>query len=158
VRIVFGGRIDLDPASSELAQATMQAIKFYTEQENGLIREWRGDVFLNPPYHKELAPKFIKKLVAEFRAGRTTAAILLVNNSTETEWFDVARRACASICYTYGRILFLEPKGDTVVEMENYPTQGQAFFYFGDDVQRFEDVFCAIGSCERPSRMYEGSD
>jgi phage N-6-adenine-methyltransferase len=144
------GTIDLDPATSELAQETVKAEDFYVEEEDGLDKEWIGRVWLNPPYHRELAPKFIKKLVQEYTAGRTTTAILLTNNCTDTEWFDVAIRAAASACFTNGRIKFTTPKGKEVL-----PTQGQAFLYFGDNAQRFEDVFCVIGFCVRPSRQYE---
>jgi hypothetical protein len=148
VRKVLGA-IDLDPATSEQAQKTVQATSFFVEAQNGLEREWNGRVFLNPPYHRELAPKFINKLVAEHAAGRVTAAIVLTNNSSDTDWFDAAERASTGICFTHGRIRFTVPNGDEVL-----PTQGQTFFYLGDDVQRFEDVFWVIGFCVKPSRHY----
>lgn len=142
-------RIDLDPATTHQAQKTVQAEQFFTAKDDGLAQEWHGNVWLNPPYHRELAPKFISKLVDEFTAGRVKAAILLTNNSTDTDWFITAISACAGICFTHGRINFHVPSGPDVL-----PTQGQAFFYFGDNVQRFEDVFCVIGPCMRPSREY----
>jgi phage N-6-adenine-methyltransferase len=148
-RLVLG-KIDLDPATSEIAQRTVRADTFFTEKTNGLEREWHGRVFLNPPYHRELAPKFIDKLVEEVAAKRTSAAIMLTNNCTDTEWFVTALDACVSVCFTSGRIKFTQPNGTEVL-----PTQGQAFFYFGDDVKRFEDVFCRVGSCLRPSRRFE---
>lgn len=149
VRRVLGD-IDLDPATSKQAQETVDAANFLTEKDDGLACEWHGRVFLNPPYHRELAPKFIAKLVEEYEAGRTTAAIVLTNNCTDTEWFLVAAHACASICFTNGRIKFTEPSGKEVL-----PTQGQAFFYFGDDVDSFESEFCGIGFCARLSRQYD---
>jgi phage N-6-adenine-methyltransferase len=149
VRVALG-EIDLDPATSNQAQETVRALQYYTEKDDGLALQWEGRVFLNPPYHRELAPAFIDKLVAEFAAGRVTAAILLVNNCTDTDWFDAAVRSCAGICFTHGRIKFHVPKGDDVL-----PTQGQAFLYFGNDVQRFEDTFCIIGFCVRPTRQFE---
>jgi hypothetical protein len=97
-------------------------------------------VFLNPPYHRVLLPAFIDKLVAELEAGRVTAAILLVNNSTDTAWFKAAFKACAAICFTEGRINFLKPNGEKV-----WPTQGQAFLYFGADVATFKEAFECIG-------------
>jgi phage N-6-adenine-methyltransferase len=144
------GEIDLDPATSPMAQKTVRAKQFFTEDTNGLDREWHGRVWLNPPYHRDLAPAFISKLVAEIEAGHVTAAVMLTNNSTDTDWFDTALRACASVCFTHGRIAFTTPPIGTEVD----PTQGQAFFYYGDDPTRFEDVFCVIGSCVRPSRQY----
>jgi phage N-6-adenine-methyltransferase len=144
------GEIDLDPATSAQAQETVKALDFFTEIDNGLDRDWIGRVWLNPPYHRELAPQFIDKLVNEIAVGRVTAAIMLTNNCTDTEWFLTAAHVSQSICFTNGRIKFTTPKSGEVL-----PTQGQAFFYFGPDAQRFEDVFCVIGFCVRLSREYE---
>jgi len=149
VRLVLG-EIDIDPASSHQAQQTVNAKYFLTEEDDGLKHEWPGRVFLNPPYHRELAPKFINKLVEEYRFGTTTAAILLINNVTDTAMFDVAGRVAASICFPRHRIPFTQPNGAEVS-----PTQGQVFMYLGLDPERFEDVFCVFGMCWRPSREYE---
>ena len=46
--------------------------------------------------------------------------------------FTRPARAATAICFPRGRIHFLSPAGD-----ECSPTQGQAFFYFGDDVKPF---------------------
>ncbi len=143
------GQIDLDPATSSKAQKTVQAAHFFTAKDDGLAQEWFGRVWLNPPYHRDLAPQFIAKLSDELKVGRVKSAIMLTNNSTDTDWFVVALKECAGICFTHGRINFHVPNGPDVL-----PTQGQAFFYFGDDVKRFEDVFCAIGPCMRPSREF----
>jgi ParB family chromosome partitioning protein len=143
------GEIDLDPATSAMAQETVRANNYFTEKDDGLMQEWHGRVFLNPPYHRELAPKFIDKLVREIVAGRATEAILLTNNCTDTDWFDAALRGAASVCFSHGRIRFYVPRGEEVL-----PTQGQAFFYYGNNPDKFEDVFCTIGPCLRPSKHY----
>ena len=135
------GGIDLDPATSEEAQKVVQAERYFTAADDGLSRDWDGKVFLNPPYHRDLAPKFIDKLIIEREAKRTTAAVLLTNNCTDTEWFAKAFSACAAVCFTNGRINFWTPNGGGVV----LPTQGQAFFYFGDDLKRFAAAFASIG-------------
>jgi DNA N-6-adenine-methyltransferase (Dam) len=144
------GEIDLDPATCEQAQRVVRARRFYTAETDGLGKEWQGHVFMNPPYHRDLAPAFINKLMAEIDAGRVTAAIMLTNNGTDTDWFDAAMRGAAAACFTHGRVNFYVPNG-----AELMPTQGQVFFYYGTDPQRFEDVFCEIGGCWRPSRMFE---
>lgn len=136
------GAIDLDPASSDKAQETVKARQYYTAADDGLSKEkeWRGRVYLNPPYCSELIGKFIKKLVAEYTAGRTQSAILLTNNSTETAWFRMAQEACSAICFPDTRIPFVKADGEIVA-----PNRAQAFCYFGPNPERFADVFEAVG-------------
>ena len=43
------GAIDLDPASCEAASRVVRASSYYTKQQNGFVKLWRGRVFLNPP-------------------------------------------------------------------------------------------------------------
>lgn len=134
------GTIDLDPASSEVAQEVVAAVEFFTAEDNGLEQEWRGRIWLNPPYAQPLIHQFIEKLCIEHAAARVPAAILLTHNYTDTEWFHLAARSCAAICFTRGRIKFVNPEGEVAA-----PTQGQAFFYFGSDVPKFIDAFSTFG-------------
>jgi hypothetical protein len=39
------------------------------------------------------------------------AAILLVNNATETKWLQEALRECAAVCFPERRVRFLKPEG-----------------------------------------------
>lgn len=43
------GGIWLDPCSCEEAQKTVMAQNYYTKEEDGLSKEWKGTVFVNPP-------------------------------------------------------------------------------------------------------------
>jgi len=138
-REVMGG-IDLDPASSAEAQKTVKASEYFTAERSGLTQPWHGRVFLNPPYAQPVGGQFVAKLVAEVKAGRVQQAILLVNNCTDTGWFHEAARACAVICFTSGRISYVNPDGDSTS-----PTQGQAFFYLGDLAESFVSRFAAFG-------------
>jgi hypothetical protein len=153
------GEIDLDPATSLKAQETVRAIEYFTVADNGLARNWHDRIFLNPPYHRELCPEFINKLLMELGVGRVTEAIILTNNCADTDWFDNAARLCNSICFTHGRIHFLDKDDQEVL-----PTQGQTFFYYGRSPDRFERIFDrdlggSIGRCFRPlSRNYRDSD
>jgi phage N-6-adenine-methyltransferase len=141
------GSIDLDPASSDRAQHVVQAAKYFTKADDGLSHEWRGRVWLNPPYAQPLIADFTGKMVAERRAGRVTAAIMLTHNYTDTAWFQHAAAACDALCFTRGRVKFYEPDGEIAA-----PTQGQAFLYFGDEVERFASVFAKTGFVALPWR------
>ena len=145
------GQIDLDPASSAIAQGIVKAKDFFSERDDGLAQPWRGCVFLNAPYSRDLLPRFVSKLNTEIQCGNTTQAVLLTNAGTDTDWFDTALRTCSSVCFTNGRIRFLLPNNEEI----GTPTQGQCFFYFGTQPDRFEQVFHRIGPCLRPSKQYE---
>lgn len=138
-RKVMGG-IDLDPASSAVANARVGASKFYTEQDDGLSKEWAGRVWMNPPYSNGLMAPFMEKLVAHVTDGTITQAVVLVNNATETKWFQGAAAKARLICFPEGRIQFLKPDGE-----RGPPLQGQAIMYFGPKSETFNAVFSSFG-------------
>jgi hypothetical protein len=148
------GEIDLDPASCVQAQKTVKAKKFFTLKDDGLKQQWHGRVFLNPPYQPQLGPAFIDKLISELEPGRVTAAILLVNNSSDTSWFRTAASKCSAICFTQRRIRFELPDK----EKPSSPMYGQCFVFYGDDVAGFEDVFRFIGWGLVPKWAFEKKD
>jgi hypothetical protein len=131
------GDIDLDPASHPIAQKVIRATRFFTKHDDGLIKPWEGRVWLNPPYAQPLIKQFTDKLLA---SGGVTEAILLTHNCTDTAWFHQAAGAAARICFTRGRIRFEAPDGAVAA-----PTQGQAFFYFGESPEVFANIFQQIG-------------
>jgi phage N-6-adenine-methyltransferase len=134
------GVIDLDPASCDQAQRTVQAVQYFTLKDDGLTQPWHGNVFLNPPYAQPYIDNFADKIIAEFEASRVTSAIMLTHNYTDSTWFQKLAIASDAICFTKGRIRFEAPDGTLAA-----PTQGQAFFYFGKDVPKFTQVFAWLG-------------
>lgn len=141
VRDALGG-IDTDPCSCQAANAVVKAETFYDEADNGLSREWHGRVFVNPPYGDGTVDSFASKLLEEIQSGRTTQAVFLVNNCTETKWFQSLLARASSVCFPCGRISFwsLDHKSKS-------PLQGQAVMYFGSDAKRFKRAFAVIGFC-----------
>jgi phage N-6-adenine-methyltransferase len=134
------GEIDLDPATSDAAQALIRATKYYTKQSDGLRHEWHGRIWLNPPYAQPLISQFISKLAEERLRGHVTAAIVLTHNYTDTRWFHKLIASADAICFTRGRVRFHD--GDKIAA----PTQGQLFTYLGDDVCGFAAAFEPVGS------------
>jgi phage N-6-adenine-methyltransferase len=135
------GAIDLDPASTEQANETVKARTFFAEADNGLEKDWFGNIWLNPPYAQPTIAQFADKVVAEWESGRITSAIVLTHNYTDTAWFQKVMNSATAICFTRGRVRFYSPAGEIAA-----PTQGQAFFYFGDDLNRFVEAFSGIGT------------
>jgi ParB family chromosome partitioning protein len=145
-RAVMGG-IDLDPASSAQAQATVQAERYFSADDDGLAQEWSGRVWLNPPYAQPLLSEFVAKLIAEVRSARVAQAILLTHNYTDTAWSQAAMEAADAIGFTRGRIHFISKAGEMA-----QPTQGQMVCYFGPFIGRFAEVFHATATILTPLR------
>lgn len=143
-REVMGG-IDLDPATSATAQESVRATRYYTKEDNGLEQQWGGRVFLNPPYSAGLARDFSNRLADCYRSGEVREGILLVNNATETDWFQGLLREHPT-CFPDGRLKFWSPNSDTLAAR-----QGQAVFYLGSNRNRFAEVFGRLGAVVRPA-------
>jgi len=134
------GCIDLDPASSEFGQRRVLAQDFYTKETDGLTKEWTGNIWLNPPYSQPSISQFIEKAVLEWDEGRIKKAIILTHNYTDTAWFHIAESRAKNLCFTRGRIKFESSDGKIAA-----PTQGQCFFYYGNNGNKFKEVFIKYG-------------
>jgi phage N-6-adenine-methyltransferase len=134
------GAIDLDPASSDIANQAVQAKHYFTAEVDGLAHEWSGRVWMNPPYAGELIGQFTSKLMQHYDEGKIEAAIVLVNNATETKWFQEMAQEASAVCFPRGRVRFLDPNGQP-----GAPLQGQALLYIGDNVEGFKDAFSQFG-------------
>ena len=139
------GEIELDPASSASANEVVGATVFYSLHDNGLEKPWAGRVWMNPPYGQPLIAQFSQKLALHVRSGEVTEAIALVNNATETGWFQDLLSVSSGVCFPKGRIRFWQP-GETTAG----PLQGQAILYFGERFSRFESTFGSLG-CTLPA-------
>jgi len=132
------GSIDIDPASSDTAQKKIKANKYYTRETNGLDKKWTGNVWLNPPYSMPEIKLFIDKLLVEYESGNVKQAIVLTNNSTDTQWFHSLSKF--PFCLTKGRLSFWNSEGETLAAR-----QGQSLFYLGNNVDKFVDNFKQFG-------------
>ncbi len=130
------GKIDLDPASSELANTIVKAAAYYDIDDNGLNKDWIGKVWMNPPYSADLVTAFITKLVSEYEKNHVEEAIILVNNATETRWFKSLVEIASAICFPVGRVKYWGPNATS-----GAPLQGQAFVYIGENTVEFGNEF-----------------
>lgn len=139
------GSIDTDPASSETANKTVKATNYYSAENNGLVKAWIGNVWMNPPYAQPLITEFCAALKKQISLGTVKQACVLVNNATETKWFQILASVASSICFPSGRIKFIDPFG----KEGNTPLQGQAILYCGDNHCAFMKEFRQYGFCVR---------
>jgi phage N-6-adenine-methyltransferase len=105
------GEIDLDPASALPANKVVGAKVFYTAEDDGLTKNWSGKIWLNPPYSSELISSFCDKLRVHFESGDVTESIVLVNNATETLWFNKLISIASAIMFPSTRVRFWSPDG-----------------------------------------------
>ena len=138
-RTVMGG-IDLDPASNEAANARINAAEFFTIKNSAFNHEWKGRVWMNPPYSRVIKD-FIAKLVEEYHAGNVTEAIVVTNNGTDTKWFEALTSISTAICLHKGRIGFENQDGVRI----NNNNKGQVFTYIGKNFEAFREEFKQYG-------------
>jgi phage N-6-adenine-methyltransferase len=134
------GAIDLDPASSAAANEVVGAAEFYNEEDDGLTQPWQGRVWMNPPYAQPLVDRFCTRVAREFKDGAVTEACVLVNNGTETNWFQEMAAQASAICFPRGRLRFWHPD-----KPQGVPLQGQAVIYLGANTVAFRSEFLRFG-------------
>ena len=142
-RTTMGG-IDCDPASSALANRTVKATHFFTSEIGGLEQHWGKRVWMNPPYAQPLIVDFCAALTAKYASGEVVQACALVNNATETAWFQGLLASASCVAFPQSRIRFEKPDG-----ARGAPLQGQAILYFGERCANFLAAFGGFGYVAR---------
>ena len=135
------GGIDLDPASNALANDVVQATRYFDREADGLRQPWVGRIFINPPYINTVISAFVDRLLDHVRRGDVTQAVVLVNNATDTPWFQSLSAEATGICFPLGRVHYWladDRKLSSVL-------QGQAIHYFGPRRNQFGEIFGPLG-------------
>ncbi len=99
------GEFDLDPCAP-LFPLWNTAKVMYNKNDDGLTKEWKGRVWLNPPYSRPLIELFVKKM-AEHNNG-----IALLYNRCDSKMFqDVIFETATAMLFMRNRIKFFRPDG-----------------------------------------------
>lgn len=123
------GPFDLDPCSP-VNRPWPTAAEHYTVQDDGLAQEWRGRVWLNPPYGPQTY-RWLKRL------GDHGNGIALTFARTETEGFFRAGWTADALLFLKGRLHFYYPDGTRAKGNSGGPSVLLAFG--AENVQRLRD-------------------
>jgi ParB family transcriptional regulator, chromosome partitioning protein len=147
------GRIDLDPASDELANLTVKAAKIYTKTDDGLTKYWSGNVFLNPPgghvkldgfkYRQSRSALWWACLLHHYQSGNIYKAVFVAYNLEaflNTQRWGTPCQAYP-FCVPRERLSF---PGSVPGNSES-PPGASAIVYLGPEVEKFKAVFSKIG-------------
>lgn len=98
----------LDPCCTH---ENAKCLKHYTQEDNGLIQSWQGEiVFCNPPYGRDIG-KWVKKAYDEAMKG--AKIVMLIPARVDTSWFHdyIYRKEHQHITYQFirGRLKFNNP-------------------------------------------------
>lgn len=119
-------RVEAQEDYTDLVGEVLGEIDLMPAADDSLAQEWAGTVYMNLRKNKGLTEAFINKLIAAFRAGSVVEAIMLVDSSTDKDWFQKAWRASNGYCFPAEQ-------------------RSQTLFYFGDQVAIFMEVFRSKG-------------
>lgn len=128
------GAIDLDPCAESARR--IPAAAHYTVDDDGLEQGWRGRVYMNPPYGREIGD-WVDKLVMEYEAGNVTEAVALVPGRIDTAWY---RRIASVACHVTGRLRF------SGADPAPFPSVA---LYLGPNVDSFCAAFDGLGDIWR---------
>ena len=135
------GRIDLDPASSEFFNKTVEAFTYFDKAHSGLdASHWWGKVWMNHPFSRENNPLWINKLVSEYECGNVKQACCITYASTSEKWFRPLLKHPQ--CFLYGRTKFIGLDGKPA----GSATKSCVVTYFGPNPNFFQLNFIEIGA------------
>jgi phage N-6-adenine-methyltransferase len=98
------GEFDLDVCATI---DNTKAKKYFTEQQNGLIQEWEGLCWMNPPYGREIG-KWMKKAHDSALSGKATVVCLVPSRTDTAWWHDYAIKG--NVEFIRGRLKFGDAK------------------------------------------------
>ena len=160
------GSIDLDPASSYVANERIKAKDFFDISVDGLLHEWKGNIWMNHPFsrgekacnqrhcEKHVCRKrgyhiyvdvpsnadWIKKIIHEYEEGNIYQACCITYAATSEQWFSPLLDFPQ--CFLIPRTNYYLPNGD----LKKGVTKGSVVTYFGSKgIKEFREIFGKMG-------------
>ena len=96
-------RFTLDAAATD---ENAKLDNYYTIEDNALEQDWRGRVFVNPPYGREIK-HWVKKAYEESLQPHNECVVMLIPSRTDTiYWHDYIFEKAKDIDFLKGRLKF----------------------------------------------------
>lgn len=153
------GAVLLDPCSSKAAVESLPADlrpSLYLTKELDCLspafeKDWRGSVFMNPPYSREAgtAWPYVQRLIEAYQDGKIWEAIVIVNSSTATKYFQALAQNASARCDCSPRIRFEKVDEDGNRVPGSRPRYDNTIFYLGSSGRRFCNRFEEFGTTTR---------
>lgn len=115
----------LDPCSDESKATPCRMHYVLSEGNDGLDLNWRGRVWLNPPYSN--TAKWLEKMSGEVESGRVQAVLALLPYRPEGYWHDYVWPSLVALGHFRRRVRFEHPRGVPAEGTGQFPS-GLAFF------------------------------
>ncbi|MCC6678637.1 MAG: adenine methyltransferase [Phycisphaerales bacterium] len=93
-------KFDLDVAASK---KNAKCPRFFTQKQDGLVQEWAGVCWMNPPYGRAIG-EWVRKASESARAGATVVCLLPAR--TDTRWWHMYVTRASDVRFVRGRLKF----------------------------------------------------
>ena len=100
---------------------------------------------MNPPYINTVISAFVQRLLDHVQRGDVAQAVVLVNNASDTPWWQSLATEAAGICFPLGRVHYWRSDDRDL----SSALQGQTIFYFGGRRDQFAEIFGPMGLLPR---------
>lgn len=155
VRETFGGPITLDPCSTHEFNKLVQAEHVLTIEDDGLSRDWWGNVYCFPPYGRDddwnsLMELWVPYAIEQVKLGNVEQLILNVHAFTGDGWFSPLWDY--PICFSEERIKYYRPRSGLKTAGVR-PRHATAIVYMGPNIAAFQKAFENIGQVAYSHRL-----
>ena len=104
---------DLDAAASV---GNAKCSKYYSKDDDALLQDWVGRVWLNPPYGKQIY-WWMKKA---YESVNAECVVVLVHARTDTKWWHDWVMRASEVWFIEGRLKFV--RDDGVANSATFPS------------------------------------
>lgn len=138
------GTIELDPASSLVANKIVGAERIFTIEDDSLTKDWVANtIFLNPPFgkvsNKSQAGIFAEYAIDQYKQSNFKEGIILIHARFGYNWYnDLLDRLVSATLKE--RIRFVNPQ---TMKIGAQAKTAQTLFYLGAEPNKFIEEFKA---------------